>query len=128
LYKPLRLLLLFDAATLFVLGAVFIFAPAQVLEVFKFPEVPIQVHYVVALWGCTLGTLAIGTVQAFMDPVRHVAWIQVAIARTGLEVLVGAMFLYKGIVNWNQSGFGIVLTGILCLAFVILYPRVKSVA
>lgn len=119
----LRLLLIFDAAVLALLGGAFAVVPARVLEVFKFEGVPTEVHYIVAMWGCVMFSMALGYLYAAMDPFKHVVWIQVAIARTGIEFLVGMVYLGMGVVTWSQAGFGVVMTGLIALAFVLLYPR-----
>jgi|SRR5580765_1512154 len=119
----LRGLLILDAAVLFLLGALLIFAPAQVERAFQFKDLPPAVAYIIGLWGCVFATLGIGYVVAATDPQRHVAWVQVGIARGTLECVLGLVYLSRGTVTFQQAGFGIVLAGLMALAYVALYPR-----
>lgn len=119
----LRNLLVLDAAVLFLLGALLIVVPRQVEVAFQFNDLPQGVSYIIGLWGCVLATLALGYAVAARDPVRHVAWVQVGIARGALEFIVGAVYLARGIVTFQQAGFGIVVAALITLAYVVLYPR-----
>ncbi len=119
----LRGLLILDAAVLFLLGALLIFAPAQVERAFQFQDLPPAVAYIIGLWGCVFATLGIGYVIAATNPVRHVAWVQVGIARGALECVLGIFYLARGTVTFQQAGFGIFVGGLMALAYVALYPR-----
>ena len=119
----LRNVLLLDAGVLFLLGALLIVAPRQVEVAFQFNDLPQGVSYIVSLWGCVLATLSLGYAVAARDPVRHVAWVQVGIARGALECLVGAMYLARGIVTFQQAGFGIAVAALITVAYLVLYPR-----
>ena len=120
---PLRYLLMLDAAVLFLLGALLIFAPGQVERAFHFQDLPAAVGYMIGLWGCVFATLGIGYVVAATDPLRHVVWVQVGIARGALECILGIVYLARGIVTFQQAGFGVVVAGLMAVAYVALYPR-----
>jgi len=47
----LRGLLIVDAAVLFLLGGLLIFAPAQVERAFHFQDLPPAVAYLIGMWG-----------------------------------------------------------------------------
>jgi hypothetical protein len=119
----LRILLRLDAAVLFLLGALLIFAPEQVERFFQFNELPSAVSYLIGLWGCALATLGIGYFKASAHPLRHVVWVQVGIARGALECLLGLFYLARGIVTFQQAGMGIIVAGLMMLAYFALYPR-----
>src|SRR5947207_8882147 len=119
-YSPLRILLALDAAVLFLLGALLVLAPRHVEAAFHFKDMPEGVSYIIGLWGCVLVTMAIGYGVASTDPVRHVVWAQVGIARGTLECVLGAIYLAEGIVTWPQAGFGIVVAAMITLAYIIL--------
>src|SRR5437763_14456643 len=104
----LRYLLILDAAILFLLGAVLIAAPSQVLLTFHFHDLPPGVGYLIGLWGCVLATMGFGYVAAATDPFAHIIWIQIGIARGALECLLGIVYLTRGVVNMSQSAFGII--------------------
>ena len=121
--KLLRFLLLADAAILFLLGALFIGAPQKVELAFQFHDLPDAVGYLIGLWGCVFATMAIGYAVAAANPLKHRVWIQVGIARGALECGLGLVYLSRGIVTFQQAGFGIVVAGAMVLAYVALYPR-----
>ena|SRR5438093_82592 len=122
-YSPLRILLAMDAAVLFLLGMLLVLAPKQVEAAFHFKDLPGGVSYIIGLWGCVVITLAIGYAAAALDPIRHVVWVQVGIARGALESALGATYLARGVVTWQQAGFGIVVAVLITAAYVIFYPR-----
>jgi hypothetical protein len=119
----LRYLLMLDAAVLFLLGALLIFAPRQVEVVFGFKDLPVAVSYLIGLWGCVFVTLGIGYVVAATNPLRHLVWVQVGIARGALECLLGFVYLARGVVTWQQSAFGIIAAALITVAYIVLYPR-----
>ena len=119
----LRYLLLLDAVLLFVIGAALIFAPRDVQAAFGFRDLPQGVNYMVGLWGCLFLTLAVGYFTAARDPLRHVVWVQVGIARGALESVLGLIYLERGIVSWRQAAFGIIAAAVITIAYIVLYPR-----
>ena len=119
----LRYLLMVDAAVLFLLGALLIFAPRQVEVAFHFQDLPAAVSYLIGLWGCVFMTLAFGYVIAATHPIRHLVWVQVGIARGALECLLGVVYLARGVVSWQQAAFGIVTAAVIAGAYAALYPR-----
>lgn len=121
--SALRFLLIFDAAVLALLGLSMILVPGRVLVFFHFPATPVEVHLILAQWGCALATMAWGYLVAATDPVRHVAWIQVGIARGVLEVIAGVALVLQGVVAWNQGGLGIAVAAFVAVAYTVLYPR-----
>jgi hypothetical protein len=119
----LRVFLALDAAVLFALGALLIFAPKRVEWAFHFKDLPEGVSYIIGLWGCVLVTMAIGYAVAATNPLRHVVWVQVGIARGALECVLGAVYLARGIVTWQQAGAGIIVAAFITIAYLVLYPR-----
>lgn len=122
-YSPLRILLAMDAALLFLLGLLLILAPKQVELAFRFRDLPDGVSYIIGLWGCVLVTAAIGYAVAAMDPIRHVVWVQVGVARGALECVLGVIYLARGVVSWQQAGFGILAAALFAVAYIVFYPR-----
>jgi len=121
--KLLRYLLLLDAIVLVLLGALLIFAPGRVETAFHFQNLPDAVGYIIGMWGCVFATLGIGYAVAATDPIRHRAWVQVGIARGALECVLGLVYLAQGTVTFQQAGVGIILAGLMALAYIVLYPR-----
>ena len=122
-YSPLRILLALDGAVLFLLGALLVLAPRQVEAAFHFKDLPDGVSYLIGLWGCILATMAIGYGVASTDPVRHVVWVQVGIARGALECVLGTIYLVRGVVTWQQAGFGTIVASLITVAYLVFYPR-----
>jgi hypothetical protein len=119
----LRGLLMLDAAILFLLGALLLLAPHLIEQAFGFSALPAAVSYLIGLWGCLFATTAIGYVMAAADPLRHLIWIQIGIARGALECIVGIVYLARGTVTPRQAGIGIAAAAAISLAYVVLYPR-----
>jgi len=124
----LRNLLLLDAAVLLLLGLLLIFDPKQVELAFGFKDLPAGVSYILGLWGCVLGTMGAGYVVAASDPLRHRVWVQVGIARGALECVLGLVCLARGIVTFQQAGFGIVVAAIITVAYLACYPGADQTA
>jgi hypothetical protein len=123
----LRGLMMLDAAVLLLLGAILIVAPGSLESVFHFNNLPSVVNYLIGLWGCVFVTLGFGYVIAATNPMRHLVWAQIGIARGGLEMLLGLVYLGRGVVTWQQAGFGIIVAGLMAVAYVALYPRKMTV-
>jgi hypothetical protein len=119
----LRGLLILDAAVLFLLGALLIFAPAQVERAFQFKDLPPAVSYLIGLWGCVFATMGFGYLIAATNPVRHRVWIQVGIARGAFECMLGLIYLARGTVTFHQAGFGVIVAALISIAYLALYPR-----
>jgi len=124
----LRYLFLVDAAVLSLLGALLIFAPKQLETAFGFRDLPPAVSYLIGLWGCVLGTLAIGYIVAAANPIRHRVWAQVGIARGALECVLGVVYLARETVTFQQAGFGIIAAALMTVAYAALYPRKPRLA
>jgi hypothetical protein len=119
-------LLLLDAALLLLLGGALIFLPTRVEMVFGFKDLPAGVSYILGLWGCALATMGLGYVVAASDPLRHLVWVQIGIARGALECVLGAVCLARGVVGLQQAGFGIVVAAIITIAYLVTYPRARQ--
>src|SRR5438874_10016673 len=121
--RALRVFLILDSAILFWLGAAFIFAPSWVAKAFGFAGMPAGVDYILGMWGCVFATMAAGYAVAASNPLRHLVWVQIGIARGVLEILVGVAFVLRGVVTWTQAAFGIVAAALIAVAYILLYPR-----
>jgi hypothetical protein len=119
----LRYLLVIDALVLFLLGALLILAPGQVERAFHFQDLPPAISYIIGLWGCVFATLAVGYLVAATDPLRHVVWVQVGIARGLMECALGLVYLARGVVTFQQAGFGLVVAALITIAYIVCYPR-----
>ena len=123
----LRNLLLLDAAVLLLLGLLMVFVPNHVERAFGFKDLPAGVSYILGLWGCVLGTMGVGYVVAASDPLRHKVWVQMGIARGALECVLGVVCLTRGIVTFQQAGFGIIVAAVITVAYLACYPGAVAV-
>jgi hypothetical protein len=123
--KPnlLRMLMLLDSAVLILLGLLLIFFPRQVEAAFRFNDLPLGVSYILGLWGCVLASLGLGYAVASINPSRNLIWVQMGIARGMFEFLIGLVFLARGIVTFQQAGFGVVVAALITVAYLLCYPR-----
>ena len=119
----LRGLLVVDAAVLFLLGGLLIFAPTQVEQAFHFRDLPPAVAYLIGMWGCLMATMGFGYLVAATHPLRYRVWINIGIIRGTLECALGICYLARGIITFQQAGLGTLVAGLLAVAYVVLYPR-----
>lgn len=116
-----------DSAILFLLGIALIFAPQRILLVFQL-QLPPAAFYLVGLWGCVFVTLAWGYAVAATNPLKHIVWIQVGIARGILETIVAVAYVLQGFVTFGQASFGIVVALLVTISYLALYPRKSNLA
>jgi hypothetical protein len=122
----LRYLLMIDAAVLLLIGILLIIAPSRIEVAFHFNNLPEAVSYLIGLWGCVFVTLGFGYIVAATHPIKHVAWVQVGIARGALECVLGLVYVMRGVVTWQQAAFGVVTAALMSVAYACLYPRGSS--
>src|SRR4051812_25702380 len=96
----LRALLILDAAALILIGAVFIVAPARALVAFGFLNAPANMNFIIGTFGTVYLTMGIGYVYAAQNPMRNIAWVQVAIARGAAECLFSIFCVATGVVSF----------------------------
>ena len=119
----LRKLLLLDAVVLFVLGAFLIFLPESIEQAFHFDNLPGGVSYIVGLWGCASMAMSLGYLAAARNPIRHIVWVQLGMARGAAELTFGLVCICRGVVTFPQSAFGTVIAGLMALGYAVFYPR-----
>ena len=119
----LRLLLVLDAAALLLVGVGFMLVPTRALVLFGFNDAPAGMAFVVGVFGTVYATMGIGYIFAAQNPMRNIAWVQVAIARGAAESLFSIFCVLQGIVTFRQAGFSIVLPALVAIGCAVLYPR-----
>jgi hypothetical protein len=124
----LRVLLMFDAVLLLLLGGVFMFMPGRMLVLFGFQNIPSGFAYVVGIFGAVYATMGIGYLLVAQNPLRNVAWVQVGILRGTAESLFSLFSMAQGLVTFRQAGFSLVVPGLLAVGYALLYPRPKPPA
>jgi hypothetical protein len=121
--RALRMFMTMDAVVLTGLGTLFIAMPRKIEAAFHFQFLPPGVDYMIGLWGCVFATLGLGYLLAAVAPRRNVLWVQMGIARGLLEIVFGAVCVFRGIVRWEQAAFGIFTAVFVATTYVVLYPR-----
>jgi hypothetical protein len=72
--------------------------------------------------------MSFGYWVAATNPLKHIVWIQIGIARGLLECLVGTAYVVQETVTFQQARTGIILAGVMALGYLILYPRRRCAA
>lgn len=122
-HMPIRIFLTIDATLLLALGLALMFVPESIALAFHFEKLPTEVDYIGGILGCVFFSLGIGYVVATADPVRHVMWIWIGIARAAFEVILSVACVMRNIVTWQQAIFAIVAASVIALGYSIFYPR-----
>ena len=112
-----------DGTVLLLLGALLLLFPKRVEVAFHFTNLPEGVSYLIGMWGCGLVSLGLGYAVVAGDPAGHVIWIQIGIVRAVLEAAFGGWSVQRGMVTWDQAGFGIIMAVFVAVAYLVLYPR-----
>jgi len=121
--KALRVVMIVWAAIAILVGLAYIFFPSQLGEMGGFEKGPAWVHYILALLGiCYIAAGAFVIVAAVRDPLKHIMWVQFAIAVAILIVVVAAYSIMRGFVTFEQEGMLLVFNAVFAVALLALYP------
>jgi hypothetical protein len=120
--KGLKVAMIIWAVIAILVGLAYIFLPHQLGEMGGFEEAPDWVLYVLALLGiCYIATGAF-VIRAARDPLKHIMWVQFAIAVAILIVVVAAYSIGRGLVTFNQEAGLLIVNAVFAIAFLVLYP------
>jgi hypothetical protein len=121
MHRLLRLVLLTDAVILTVLGIGLLAAPARMLEVFGYTDVPRSVEFVVGMWGAALLSVAIAHFIIYRRPAEALTdWSQLGFWRNLLEFGVTLAYVLNGTVNLRQSWPGLFIPVWFALFYLLL--------
>lgn len=124
MHKLLRLVLLTDGVILTLLGAGLLLAPARMLALFGYSEVPRSIDFVVSMWGAALLSVAVMHWAAMRrETLRD--WAQLGFWRNLLEFGVTLAFMLNGVVNLRQSWPGLFIP-VWFAIFYFLVPRLME--
>lgn len=126
--KGLAVAMIVWAAIGIVYGLVFIIAPGQTLSTFGPGKWPAYAPYFLMLLGNSYIVSGVFVIIAARDPLKHILWLQLAIAWSLLDALGAFYFMIWGEVNFSQAELGLVIDIIFVVAFLALYPRRKTPA
>jgi hypothetical protein len=119
-----RILLVKVLLTFLAWGLPALFGTAGFLRLFglSMPEDPTYLR----LFGAAVTAFGVAYWLAYRDPVRNRAILQAGIADNGLITLtVIVLAITRGIESWFVAVSG-ALTGLFCLAFILLMPPLKA--
>ena len=120
--KGLKVVMIIWAAIAILVGLAYIFFPRQLGEMGGFEKGPDWVLYILALLGiCYIATGAF-VIRAAQDPLKHIMWVQFAIAMSILIVVVAAYSIGRGMVTFSQEGGPLIINAVFAVAFLALYP------
>jgi hypothetical protein len=83
---------------------------------------PAYIQYFLALLGVTFIVVSAFIIRAAQDPLKHIMWVQFAIAWAVLFVVVEASSIGRGLVTFEQARMGLIMDAVFAVAFLALYP------
>lgn len=121
--KALRVSMVVWAAIGILVGLGLVFAPQQLGQMEGYStNGPLYIEYFLALLGVTYIALSAFIIRAAQDPMKHIMWVQFAIAWAILCVVIGASSIGRGIVTFGQAGMGLIIDAVFAVLFLVFYP------
>jgi energy-converting hydrogenase Eha subunit C len=124
--KGLTVVMIVWAVIGILFGLGFVFAPDQLCSMFSFEKGPAYVPYFLALVGIAYIVAGIFVIIATRDPLKHIMWVQLAIAWSLLDALAALYFIIRGNVNFSQAGMVPIMDVVFVVAFLVFYPWRKA--
>lgn len=107
-------------------GLGFVLAPEQLCSMFGFEQAPTYVPYFLGLLGIAYILGGVFVIIAVRDPLKHIMWVQWAIAWSLFDALSALYFIIRGNVNFSQAGMVPIMDVIFVVAFLVFYPWRKA--
>ena len=120
--KGLKVAMIIWAVIAILVGLAYIFLPQQLGEMGGFEKGPDWVLYVLALHGISYIATGAFVIRAAQDPLKHIMWVQFAIAVAILIVIVAAYSIGRGLVTFSQEAGLLIVNAVFAVAFLVLYP------
>ncbi len=124
--KGLTVAMIVWAAVGILFGLGFVFAPEQLCSMFGFEKAPTYVPYFLAFIGISYIVAGVFVIIAARNPLKHIMWVQLAIAWSLLDALSALYFIIRGNVNFSQAGMVPIIDVVFVVAFLALYPWRKA--
>ncbi len=105
---------------LYALG--FILFPNQVLAVFGVGLAPSYVQFFLVLLGNAYIVSGIFVILAARDPLKHILWVQLAMAWALLDLIASLVFIIRSRLTFIQAGNAVIVDIIFLAALLIFYP------
>jgi hypothetical protein len=119
--KGLKVVMIIWAVVAIFMGLVYIFFPNQLNEIGGYEGSDLAT-YVLALLGICYITAGVFVIVAARDPLKHIKWLQFAIAVAILTVVVIASSIERGLVTFSQEGIPLIFNAVFAVVFLVLYP------
>ena len=126
--KGLQITLIAWAAIGILFGLEFLFAPGLLFSAGSLQKMPGAVTFFLALLGNMYIITSVFVLLATRDPLKHILWVQMAMAGSLLDLLAALYFIIRGFVPFSQAGITVILNVILLAAFLAFYPWRKTPA
>jgi hypothetical protein len=120
--RGLKVAMIIWAAIAILIGLAYIFIPRQLGEMGGFEKAPVWVEYILALLGVCYIAAGSFIIVAARDPLKHIMWVQFAIAVAILNVVVEASSMSRGLVTFSQEGMPLIINAVFAVALLALYP------
>jgi hypothetical protein len=125
--KGLKILMIIWAAVAILVGLAYIFIPRQLGEMGGFEKGPVWVMYILALLGvCFIASGGFVIAAAVRGPLKHLMWVQFAIAVALLLVVVAASSIMRGLVTFKQEAMLLIFNFVLGVLMLGFYPWRKT--
>jgi glucan phosphoethanolaminetransferase (alkaline phosphatase superfamily) len=120
--RGLKIAMIVWAVIGIVMGIAFIFFPTQLRDTMGYETGPAYIQYFLALLGVAFIALGAFIIRAAQDPLKHIMWVQFAIAWAVLFVVVEASSIARGLVTFEQAGMALIMDAVFAVLFLVFYP------
>ena len=120
--KALKVAMIAWSVIAILVGLAYIFIPKQLGQMGNFEKGPAWVKYILALLGICYIAAGAFVIRAARDPLKHIMWVQFAIAVAILTVVVAASSMGRGLVTFSQEGMPLIFNAVFAVALLALYP------
>jgi len=121
--RSLKVVMIIWAAVGILVGLAYIFFPEPLGEMLGIEKGPALVEYLLALLGvCYIATGAFVIAAAVRGPLKHITWVQFAIAMSILIVVVTTTSIARGLVTFSQEAGQLIPNAIFAVLFLAFYP------
>ncbi len=126
--KGLKISMIAWAVIGFIYALGFILFPNQLLGLFGVSLVPSYVQFFMVLLGNAYILSGIFVILAARDPLKHILWVQLALAWAFLDLIASLVFIIRGSLTFIQVGNAVIVDIIMLAALLIFYPWRKALS
>ena len=120
--KALKVVMIIWGVLGILFGLAYIFAPHELGNMLGYEEGPAYVAYMLVGIATCFISISVFMIIAARDPLRHIHWVKFAILYCILSLVLGLYSIFRGYVDFDQAGMGIIIDAVFAAAFLILYP------